>query len=177
MDLGATCCVPRNPKCEQCPLQGSCVALEKGLTAQLPTPKPKKPREEVFFLSLLLQDSRGHWLLEFQANKGIWQDLWAFPSVSCEPDLTRDNAAQACEAWSQLVGGVKRMEWNPDVLFEMLKVQPWLVHDLTHRKLHFKVVVLRLERVHPACVPLADKPVPAVVHKLIAHSLEHCSAQ
>lgn len=177
MDLGATCCVPRNPKCGQCPLRGSCVALEKGLTAQLPTPKPKKPRAELFFLSLLLQDSRGHWLLEFQANKGIWQDLWAFPSVPCEPEPTRSNVAQACEAWLQSMGGVKQVELNPDALFDMLKAQPWVVHELTHRKLHFKVVCLTLNEASAACVPLEDRPVPAVVHKLIAHRLEYCSTQ
>lgn len=177
MDLGATCCVPRNPRCEQCPLQGSCVALEKGLTAQLPTPKPKKPRAELFFLSLLVQDSQGRWLLEFQSSKGIWQDLWAFPSVQCEPEPSLESVMRACTAWAELLGGRAPAQLNPEVLLGTLKAQPWLVHELTHRKLHFKVVCLNLEKADPACVPLADKPVPKVVHKLIAHGLDNNSAQ
>jgi A/G-specific adenine glycosylase len=177
MDLGATCCVPRNPKCGQCPLQASCVALEKGLTAQLPTPKPKKSRSELFFLSLLAQDSQGRWLLQFQPDKGVWQDLWAFPSVQCESEPTLRHLQQASVAWKQALGGLDRTELNPDALLDNLQAQPWLVHELTHRKMHFKAVVLKMDEPQCGFVALCDKPVPKVVHKLIAHGFENGSAQ
>jgi A/G-specific adenine glycosylase len=36
MELGATVCTPRSPRCEQCPVAADCVARAEGLTAQLP---------------------------------------------------------------------------------------------------------------------------------------------
>ena len=42
MDLGATICTRSKPKCDRCPINKSCSALANNLTAQLPTPKPRK---------------------------------------------------------------------------------------------------------------------------------------
>jgi A/G-specific adenine glycosylase len=44
MDLGATVCLPRLPLCPACPLAGLCLALERGLTSQLPLRPAKKVR-------------------------------------------------------------------------------------------------------------------------------------
>ena len=44
MDLGATVCLPKNPKCELCPLHAICLAHKNGTTALLPVRKEKKPR-------------------------------------------------------------------------------------------------------------------------------------
>ncbi len=47
IELGATLCLPTNPKCSTCPLQGCCVAYLKGLTESIPV---KKKRQETVFL-------------------------------------------------------------------------------------------------------------------------------
>ena len=36
MELGATICVPSNPRCSECPISGECKALQAGTVAQLP---------------------------------------------------------------------------------------------------------------------------------------------
>ena len=36
MELGAVVCIPKDPKCEQCPVSGDCLAYSSGLAAQLP---------------------------------------------------------------------------------------------------------------------------------------------
>ncbi len=41
MELGALVCLPRNPKCEACPLSSRCLAFEKNLQSKLPPPKPR----------------------------------------------------------------------------------------------------------------------------------------
>ena len=45
MDLGATLCLPRRPKCPLCPLQETCLARRAGLAEALPrrSPKPERP--------------------------------------------------------------------------------------------------------------------------------------
>jgi A/G-specific adenine glycosylase len=48
MELGATVCVPREPRCLVCPVRGACAALHAGTQAELPRLAPKaKPKEEL----------------------------------------------------------------------------------------------------------------------------------
>ena len=44
MDLGATICSPRNPRCLLCPLRGACRAEAAGVAAQLPAKLAKKAK-------------------------------------------------------------------------------------------------------------------------------------
>jgi A/G-specific adenine glycosylase len=46
MDLGATICVPRDPKCPLCPLQEHCLAFKSGNPAALPVKAPKKAKPQ-----------------------------------------------------------------------------------------------------------------------------------
>jgi A/G-specific adenine glycosylase len=47
MDLGATICTPKSPKCILCPVQNTCLARQKGILESLPVKKPKgeKPQK------------------------------------------------------------------------------------------------------------------------------------
>jgi A/G-specific adenine glycosylase len=47
MELGATVCTPREPRCLLCPLKGACAARARGLLHELPRLRAKpKPRPE-----------------------------------------------------------------------------------------------------------------------------------
>jgi len=167
MDLGATCCTPRNPACVRCPVMDTCVALRKGLVGQLPTPKPKKARPELYFISLIVQDETGAILLELQTAKGVWRDLWTPPCVPCASDTTGEEAMELLTP----VLAQHALEANvADLLCQIdsLDQQSWLVHELTHRKMHFKVLKLAVPYALGACHQIADKPVPKIVHKLMA---------
>lgn len=167
MDLGATCCVPRNPACFRCPVMETCTALRKGMVGQLPTPKPKKARPELYYISLIVQDETGAVLLELQTAKGVWQDLWTPPCVPCSSEVSASEAMQLLEP--------ALIQYNLDAftdrLVEQAKLldrQGWLVHELTHRKMHFKVLSLSLPYALEGCHQIAGKPVPKIVHKLMA---------
>ena len=83
MDLGATVCTRRQPRCEDCPLNGDCLALAEGREAELPQRKPRKStplRQTVF---VIVRDPRGRVLLERRPPAGIWGGLWSFPE--CKP--------------------------------------------------------------------------------------------
>lgn len=166
MDLGATRCTPRNPDCRQCPLRDSCVALGKGMVGQLPTSKPKKVRPMLYFVSLIVQDETGATLLDFQTGKGVWQGLWTPPCVACDE---AHQAAVLVPEFEQILNRLGLGDSQPAVLeqLQQLPSQPWLVHELTHRKMHFKVLALKLPGVHAAFCQPADKPVPRIVHKLL----------
>lgn len=173
MDLGATCCLPRNPACAACPLMDSCEALRKGMVGQLPTPKPKKPRPELYFISLIVQDEHGRVLLELQTGKGIWQSLWTPPCAACSVQPAKAELFSLVDQWIEQYGlggsDSDSQPVKPALLgqIETLNDQPWLVHELTHRKMHFKVLVLKLPGARVGFYGADEKPVPKIVHKLM----------
>ncbi len=78
MDLGATLCLRRNPRCVPCPLGATCLARAQGRQDSLPTPKAARaqPRRQTVFL--LLTDGR-EILLQRRPSTGIWGGLLALP--------------------------------------------------------------------------------------------------
>ncbi|RZS38725.1 A/G-specific DNA-adenine glycosylase [Limnobacter thiooxidans] len=166
MDLGATRCTPRNPDCRQCPLNESCVALSKGQVNQLPTPKPKKERPELYFISLLVQDETRALLLDIQPDKGVWQGLWTPPCVPCDEE---HQPAALLPEFDQILSrwGLSDAREEIEEQLQRLQGQSWLVHELTHRKMHFKVLALKRSGFHAAFHQLSEKPVPRIVHKLL----------
>ena len=171
MDLGATCCLPRNPACSACPVMGSCEALRKGMVGQLPTPKPKKPRPELYFISLIVQGERGRILLELQTDKGVWQSLWTPPCVACSAKPVKAELLPMLDQWIERYG-LAGSDFRQALLeqAEALHDEPWLVHELTHRKMHFKVLVLNAPKAHGGFYTVDEKPVPRIVHKLIGYA-------
>ena len=79
MDLGALVCTRSRPDCEHCPVGDDCEARRRGLTGQLPTPKPKGRVTERTVHMLILRDSAGRVLLERRPPAGIWGGLWCLP--------------------------------------------------------------------------------------------------
>ncbi len=80
MDLGATLCTRRKPRCGDCPVAAQCVARRQGRIDELPTTRPKRaaPQRAV---TLLVLRSRGRVLLERRPPKGIWGGLLSLPEL------------------------------------------------------------------------------------------------
>ena len=85
MDLGATLCTRRNPRCEACPAQDLCLARRSGRTAALPAPRPRKALPQRRTMMLVLQRA-GEILLEKRPPAGIWGGLWCFPEEDADAD-------------------------------------------------------------------------------------------
>jgi len=84
MDLGATLCTARSPRCSECPLARDCAALRENRVAELPTPRPRRPRPQRRSTVILIEDAQGRWLLQRRPPAGIWGGLWCPPL--CETD-------------------------------------------------------------------------------------------
>ena len=80
MDLGAIICTRSKPKCGECPVNSSCIALINDLVKTLPTPKPRKILPEKSITMLVLINGR-EVMLEKRAPTGIWGGLWSLPEV------------------------------------------------------------------------------------------------
>lgn len=74
MDLGATVCTPAAPRCTDCPLSGTCVAVRQGTVALLPVRSKKVKVRERFFNYLLLQHKDEIWIQKREKGD-IWEDL------------------------------------------------------------------------------------------------------
>ena len=80
MDFGATVCLPRNPKCGQCPLHTECVALRDKRIAELPVKSKKLIKTERFFHYLIFNYDGRVWIQK-REEKDIWLHLYQFPLV------------------------------------------------------------------------------------------------
>jgi A/G-specific adenine glycosylase len=102
MDLGATLCTRAAPRCADCPLKGSCVALRDDRVDALPTPRPARatPKRSAHWLLLL---RGGAVLLEMRPPAGLWGGLLAPPSFDSRAALAQAaralGAGGALRAW------------------------------------------------------------------------------
>jgi A/G-specific adenine glycosylase len=89
MDLGATLCVRSRPRCGDCPVASSCVALGQGRTGELPAARPAKARPVRHALVVIVRDDRGAVLLETRPPSGIWGGLVSLPEFAADLDDAR----------------------------------------------------------------------------------------
>jgi A/G-specific adenine glycosylase len=102
MELGATVCTPREPRCSSCPLASCCVAHGAGREREIPvvSPKPKVP--EVHVVAAVLVDDRGRALFGRRRADGLFGGLWEPPMV--EPASTLVEARGAFAAMGLPLG-------------------------------------------------------------------------
>ena len=81
MDLGATVCTPRSPKCDLCPWQGACAARAAGNAENLPARAPKKAKPTRYGVVFWVVDGRGRVLLRRRAERGLLGGMIEVPST------------------------------------------------------------------------------------------------
>jgi A/G-specific adenine glycosylase len=82
MDLGATVCGRRAPRCIGCPVAADCVARLENLVDELPHRAAARPTPTRAALMLVVRDDDGRVLLERRAPTGVWGGLFSLPQ--CE---------------------------------------------------------------------------------------------
>ena len=162
MDLGATVCTPRSPACIRCPWRGGCIALAKGIAAELPrrAPKPERPlRKGVAFWTV--RDD-GAVLLRRRPETGLLGGMMEVPSTEWRSrawsprSAVRHAPLQA--DWRALPGAVR--------------------HTFTHFHLELVVMAGEANGEHPAdgvwCPPerLGEHALPSLMKKVAAHAIK-----
>lgn len=112
MELGATLCLPRNPKCLLCPVQQFCQAGALGIQESLPRIK-RSTRKETLVLKALRIEARGCVWLTRQHSLPFLKDLWV-PPLFLESD-TEFAALPETELLGQVKHGVTFREIFIDV--------------------------------------------------------------
>ncbi len=86
MDLGATVCLPRAPRCGECPVQALCRAKALNKQSEWPVRARRAPVRHEDWHLLWLQRA-GQWWLQPRAETGIWAGLWCLPVFASEAAL------------------------------------------------------------------------------------------
>ena len=166
MDLGATVCVPRNPRCVICPLMSGCEARKRGIAEELPRRAPKADKPTRRGLAFVLTNRDGAILLRKRPAKGLLGGMDEVPSsawregkLSIESALTE---APVPANWKVLDGGVR--------------------HTFTHFHLELTVAralatTSRLAKLAPGSDwvtidQMEQRALPTVMRKIIAHAVK-----
>ena len=99
MELGATVCTPRSPRCGPCPLHDHCLAHARGTVRIRPAARERHPVPE-YDVGVAAIVAPGHCLLLVRRpGRGLLAGLWTFPAVEVGPRES-DRAAAARAARS-----------------------------------------------------------------------------
>ena len=98
MDLGATVCRPRQPRCRECPLRRTCGALAANAVGQYParTKRPARPLKRRRFF--VVTDAAGACYMEQRPTTGVWGGLWSPPEGDAEETPAGFLAARRMDA-------------------------------------------------------------------------------
>lgn len=122
MDFGSAVCIPKSPRCSECPISHMCYAYQHNVTEQLPVRiKKTKVIDVPVWIGILQYE--GYYLLHKRPNRGLLRSMWEFPSV--EGAGSFDEAEQGL---AELVGS----------LGFTLSLQPIVIKELTHIFSHRK---------------------------------------
>ncbi len=176
MDLGATVCTPRNPRCERCPWQRHCAAYAAGDPAAFPvTDAPLELPFQVIGVGVV-RNATGQVLIDQRLNEGLLGGLWEFPGGKQEPDepIERTIARELQE----------ELAIEAEVGEELITLE----HAYSHKRLRFVVHLCRWLSGEPQ--PLASQqvrwvdpaqlnefPFPAANARIIAALQEHLQAE
>ena len=163
MDLGATVCTPRSPRCVICPLMAGCVARKRGVAEELPRRAPKAERPTRRGLAFVLTRKDGAVLLRKRPTKGLLGGMDEVPSSDWrEGTLSLIEALKQAPVparWKVLDGGVR--------------------HTFTHFHLelavaHAVAATSGLAKLAPGSAwctvdQMAERALPTVMRKVIEH--------
>ncbi|MBT8298512.1 MAG: A/G-specific adenine glycosylase [Maribacter sp.] len=160
MEFGAMQCVPKNPDCSICPLNDSCLALQKNKIGELPVKLNKTKIIKRFFNYLVLLDSNHKTLLRQRKGKGIWQNLWEFPLLETSKKIDQSELEDSINDVIAVKGPYETYLYN----------QEDIIHKLSHQHLYTKFWVLRTESVLKDGIDyetLNSFPVPVLIADFI----------
>ena len=141
MELGATLCAPRDPRCAACPLAASCVAAIEGRQDELPVVSAKKAPRAVKVVAAVLRHGRTVLLGQRKAD-GLFGGMWEPPMVE---------AASLAEAR----GSFAAFGVGPRVLGDLRELGR-VKHVLSHQKLEVLVAGAEPARAWRPVVPASS---------------------
>jgi A/G-specific adenine glycosylase len=92
MDLGATLCRARSPRCLSCPVEVLCAAARTGTQERYPVKSARGTRGQREHIWLWLCSRGRIWLVQ-RLQQGVWAGLWSLPEFESLPAFEAASAA------------------------------------------------------------------------------------
>lgn len=84
MELGALVCVPKNPKCGECPVRRTCAAFARGVQSEFPPARKALEVVREHHAVLVARRKSGpdcRFLIRLRDDQGRFKNMWEFPTV------------------------------------------------------------------------------------------------
>lgn len=88
MELGATVCLPMNPKCDICPLVSACLGAQSGSPTRYPVKTPRKKIPHIVVGAAVIRNNKGEVLIAQRREQDMLGGLWEFPGGKQETGET-----------------------------------------------------------------------------------------
>ena len=162
MEFGAIQCKPKIPNCTICPLNFSCVALQKQKINLLPVKQKTVKVKVKYFNFLVCIDNKNNTLLEKRIKKGIWQNLYQFPMVESDRSL---------DYWDfNIIKTDKKFLKNSfNFSVELFNTKD-ILHKLSHRNIYAKFWIIKLDQLPKEAISIEELqsyPVPTIISNFI----------
>jgi A/G-specific adenine glycosylase len=143
MELGATVCTPRAPRCDRCPLRGLCQARATGEQEVLPIKRPRKSTPHYDVTAAVTIGPDGRVLVAQRNADDMLGGLWEFPGGKCEDGETLPE----CLA--------REMREELDVRVEVGERLIVVEHAYTHFRITLHAFRCRVVSGEPRCLDCA----------------------
>ncbi len=160
MEFGAIQCSPKKPNCGNCPLNNSCVALQKNRIDHLPVKLNKTKIKTRFFNYLVVLDACNRTQLRQRRGKGIWQNLFEFPLLESNKEIGLKEVKENMHNILNLQDAPEIYQYNENQI----------VHKLSHQSLHTKFWVVKTSTQFNNGIEISELvkyPVPVLVADFI----------
>jgi A/G-specific adenine glycosylase len=168
MELGATVCIPKSPKCGECPVAEWCRAQKLGIAEQLPDARKKRAPVQVTLAAAVLLDPRGRTLLvRHPGGEGaLFSRMWQFPALETSADASSNLAQRLREKFGVKVADeqlIKLKTARHAVTFRAIRLEPFLIR------------VKRLPKIEGARTPLLGRfghlPISSATRKIASAAI------
>ncbi len=135
MEFGATHCTPKQPNCKECAFTQTCFAYKNDLQNSLPN-KEKKTKVRNRYFNFIVINKDEYTYIEKRTVKDIWQNLYQFPLIESEKDLSIDEFLELKALKNILTD-------NKYVVTDSTKLSK---HILSHQNLFSQFITLKIEK-------------------------------
>ncbi|MEM0542557.1 A/G-specific adenine glycosylase [Flavobacterium sp. j3] len=162
MEFGALQCVPKNPDCNICIFNDSCLALQNKKVGLLPVKLKKTKVTSRFFNYLVFLDENDDSIITKRTQKGIWQNLYEFPLLETESAIADEN----------IISSIQKQDFVSNKITAIhLYNSESIVHKLSHQHLNIKFWKVKVEGKIQNGInwkSIEKMPFPIVIHNFIS---------
>jgi A/G-specific adenine glycosylase len=134
MELGATVCTPRAPRCAECPVAHWCQAFRRGFVDDIPaTPKKRVPERVQLAAAVLLDPRRRTFLVRYPPEHtggadALFSRMWQFPALQCSRAPANALRAYLARKFGiRAIGALALAPARHSVTFREITIHPYLV--------------------------------------------------